>query len=248
MAILKNTSITDGGFLQLPVTSTFTRLGSVGSGTSPVTGNIYYDTSYAPLGTRQYVFYYNQTIGWTNLLTYQNFDGLYYNEGSTATTTYWNNATTYTMDNFGELGRCTAHGWTSGPAEYIFTRSSLPYHTSLRYRVVWHMVDSLDTETSYLDLTNSAGSYERYFTWTKTTTSAPALSFSKAGSSATWSGGKTYTYTPFGGGMLNGYYILDSGQYEHSADSFSARHYLGADQAQADESMYLTHVQLYLYN
>jgi hypothetical protein len=242
MAILKNTSITDGGFIQLPVTSTFTRLAS------PVTGNIYYDTTYAALGTRQYGFYWN-SAAWTNLLRSQNTDGLYYNEGSTAVTTYWNNATTYTMDNFGELGRCTAHGWTSGPAEYIFTLPGLPYHTSIRYRACVHLVDSLDNETSYVDFTNSAGTYERYFTWTKNYPTDPVLSFTKAGASATWSGNKTYTYSPWPGTpQVEGYYILDSGRYEHTADSFSARHYMGADQDVSDEAMYITHVQLYLYN
>jgi len=244
MASLKNTSITDGGFIQLPATST------AGRPLSPVNGSIYYDTSVAAVGTGQYIYFYNApAVSWVNILRSQNTHGLYYNEGSTATTTYWNNATTFTMDNFGELGRCTAHGWTSGPAEYIFTRSSLPYHTSLRYRVLWHMVDSPDNETNYLDLTNSAGTYDRFFTWTKSLSAAPALSFSKAGASATWSGKKSYSYLPWGSGSAqDGYYILDSGQYEHTADSFSARHYLGADQAQADEAMYLTHVQLYLYN
>lgn len=243
MAILKNTSINDAGFLQLPATSTSTRLAS------PVTGNIYYDTTYAALGTRQYVFYRNQTPAWTDLLTSQLNHGVYYNEGATAQTANWNNATTYTMDNFGELGRCTAHGFSSGPVEFTLTLNNLPYHTSLKYQVVWHMVDSLDTETNYLNLTNSSGTLERFFTWTKTGgTATPALSFSKAGASATWSGTRTYSYAPFGGGMINGYYILDSGQYEHTGSSFSAQHYMGADQAQADEAQYLTHVQLYLYN
>jgi hypothetical protein len=244
MATLNNTNINDAGFIKIPTATTFGRLAN------PQTGNMYFDTTYAGLGNPPDPIYFNDaTLGWTNLLNGQLVNGLYYNEGSTAPTTYWNNATTRTMDNFGELGLCTGHGWTTGPAEYIFTLPGLAYHTSIRYRIAMHLVDSLDTETSYVDLTNSAGTYDRFFTWTKAYNAAPSLSFSKTGASATWNGNKTYTYSPWPGTPINeGYYIFDSGRYEHTASSFSARHYMGADQDVSDEAMYITHVQLYLYN
>lgn len=244
MATLNNTNINDSGFIKISTATTFGRL------TNPQTGNMYFDTTYAGIGNPPVpIYFYDATPAWSNLLNSQSVNGLYYNEGSTAITTGWNNTTTYTMDNFGELGRCTAHGWSTGPAEYIFTQSNLPYHTSLRYRACMHLVDSLDNETSYVDLTDTSNTYQRYFTWTKTYSAAPVLSFTKAGASATWSGNKTYSHSPWPGSpQIEGYYILDSGRYEHTSSSFSVRHYMGADQDISDEAMYITHVQLYLYN
>ena len=65
----------------------------------------------------------------------------------------------------------------------------------------------------------------------------------------TWSGSKTYTYRPWAGGAYNadGYIIVDSGWVDHTASTFTARHVMGADQAQADEAEYLSHVEVQLF-
>jgi hypothetical protein len=70
------------------------------------------------------------------------------NEGASANTSNWNNGSTFTMAQFGGLGNVTAHGGTSGPVTFTLSLTGLPTHTDIRYQVFWHMVDSLDNETS----------------------------------------------------------------------------------------------------
>ena len=179
---------------------------------------------------------------------------LYYDEGTNASafTGNWNNATTYNMSDFGGLGNVTAHGWSSGPANYTLSLSGIPAHTEVRYEVFWHMVDSLDNETNELYTTNDSGEVLR-LRWTKQYTTPPAISSQASGTTASWNGNRFYSYAPWAGSATlsndqqrNGYFIIDTGWYSHTASTFSARHYMGADQAQADEAMYLSHVKLYI--
>ena len=176
----------------------------------------------------------------------------FYDEGTNAAayTANWNNGTTYNMLQFGGLGNVTAHG-PSGPAAnvtYTLNLTALPAHTQIRYRVFWHMVDSLDNETSYLYLTNAAGTETEQARFTKSAGGAPAFSILAPGTTQVWSGFKPYTYNPWGGdgNSVDGYAIIDTGFYDHSLGTFSARHVMGADQAQADEAMYLSHVQVWI--
>jgi hypothetical protein len=236
MASLKNLIINDTGFIGLP------------NGT----------TAERPSASNGYLRY-NSTLGrpevyinnWLN--PYERTESyLYYYEGRDANlyTSNWNNSTTYSMLNFGGLGHVTAHGWTSGPATYTLTLNSIPTHTQVRYLVFWHLVDSLDTETSNLYLMNSSGTETEFLRFTKGYPTAPSPSILQSGATATWSGTKTYTYTPWATGTgvstAHGYYIFDSGYYDHTSTSFTARHILGADQAATDEAMYLSHVQLWI--
>ena len=237
MATFKNVTINDTGFLKLPTGTTAER-------PSPSTGYLRYNTT---LGRPE--VYYNSS--WANVAT-KNESYLHYYEGRDANlyTGNWNNSTTYSMLNFGGLGHVTAHGWSTGPATYTLTLSSIPTHTQVRYVVFWHLVDSLDTETSNLYLMNSSGTETEFLRFTKTYPSAPTTSVLQSGATATWSGSKTYTYTPWststGVTTIHGYYVFDSGYYDHTSTSFTARHVLGADQAAADEAMYLSHVQLWI--
>lgn len=176
----------------------------------------------------------------------------YYDEGTNAAayTVNWNNGTTYNMLQFGGLGNVTAHG-PSGPAAdvtYTLNLTSLPAHTQIRYRVFWHMIDSLDNETSYLYTTNSAGAETERARFTKSSSSAPAFSLLAPGTTQVWSGHKVYTYRPWANGANggDGYAIIDTGFYDHALDTFSARHVMGANQGQADEAMYLSHVQVWI--
>jgi hypothetical protein len=177
-----------------------------------------------------------------------------YDEGANAAPYVgnWNNSTTYTMANFGGISNVTAHGWSSGPATYTLTLNSLPSHNRVRYKVYWHLVDSLDNETNQLFLMNSGGGETEFLRFTKVWNSNPSISILQSGASANWSGAQTYTYTPWttatGLPVINGYYVFDSGIFDHTSTSFTARHVMGADQAQADEAEYLSHVVVELYN
>jgi hypothetical protein len=174
-----------------------------------------------------------------------------YNESTRADlyTGYWNNSTTYTMADFGGMPNVTAHGWSTGPATYTLTLGSLPTHTKVRYKVYWHLVDSLDNETNQLFIMNSSGGETEILRFTKQYNLTPAISIASSPGTYTWSGAKSYTYRPWAGGAYgaDGYIIVDSGWVDHTASSFTARHVLGADQAQSDEAEYLSHVEVQLF-
>jgi hypothetical protein len=173
-----------------------------------------------------------------------------YSEGNNAAPYVgnWNNTTTYTMNQFGGLGKVNAHGFSSGPVTYTLTLSSLPVHTEVRYKVFWHLVDSLDNETNQLFTMNSSGGETEKLRFTKQYNLEPAISVQDSGVIAPWSGHQTYTYRPWAGGAYgqDGYLSIDTGWYSHTANSFTARHVMGADQGQTDEAEYLSHVQVYL--
>jgi hypothetical protein len=200
------------------------------------------------------IFYYNRALT-TDEMT-QNYNALkeryayQYSEGNNAApyVANWNDATTYTMNQFGGLGKVNAHGWTTGPATYTLTLTSLPIHTEVRYKVFWHLVDSLDNETNQLFTMNSAGGETEKLRFTKVYNSEPAISVQDSGVIAPWSGHQVYTYRPWAGGAYgqDGYLSIDTGWYSHTANSFTARHVMGADQGQTDEAEYLSHVQVYL--
>jgi hypothetical protein len=234
MATFKNLTINDTGYLKLPVGTTAER---------PSASNG--------------MLRYNSTLGKPEIYASNWFNTdartesyLYYFEGRDANlyTGNWNNSTTYSMLDFGGLGHVTAHGWSSGPATYTLSLGSIPTHSQVRYVVFWHLVDSLDTETSNLFLMNSSGAETEFWRFTKIYNAVPSTSVLQSGATATWSGSKTYTYRPWGGGTYgnDGYVVFDSGYYDHTSTSFTARHVCGADQVQADEAHYLSHVQLWI--
>jgi hypothetical protein len=237
MATFKNLTINDTGFIGLPT-------GSNAERPSASNGFVRYNTT---IGSTE--IFYNSS--WVRPFT-KNESNLFYFEGRDANlyTGNWNNSTTYSMLNFGGLGHVTAHGWSTGPATYTLTLGSIPTHNQVRYVVFWHLIDSLDTETSNLFLMNSAGTETEFLRFTKLWSGAPSTVLLQSGASATWSGAKTYTYTPWttatGNATIHGYYVFDSGYYDHTSTSFTARHVCGADQAQADEAQYLSHVQLWI--
>ena len=170
-----------------------------------------------------------------------------YSEGSDASKFLgnWNNSTTYTMADFGGLGSVTAHGWSNGPATYTLTLQNIPSHTQVRYRVFWHLVDSLDNETNRLYIGNGSSETE-ILTFTKQYNLVPNVSYLASETFAPWSGPKTYSYRPWANGAYNqdGYLLVDSGWKSHTSSTFTAKHIMGADQVQADEAMYLSHVEV----
>jgi hypothetical protein len=174
-----------------------------------------------------------------------------YSEGNNASlyVSNWNNSTTYTMADFGGIPNVTAHGWSTGPATYTLTLNNLPPHTRIRYKVYWHLVDSLDNETNQLFIMNSSGGETEILRFTKQYNLTPAISIAASPGTYTWSGAKSYSYRPWAGGAYgaDGYIIVDSGLVDHTLTTFTARHVLGADQAQSDEAEYLSHVLVELY-
>ena len=157
----------------------------------------------------------------------------------------WDNSTTYTMADFGGIPNVTAHGWQYGPATYTLTLTDLPPHSHVRYKVYWHLVDSLDNETNQLFI-GFPGSETEILRFSKVYNTTPSISVQNAKTSAVWSGPKTYTYRPWANGTYNqdGYLLIDSGWIGYSNSTFTARHVMGADQVQADEAMYLSHVEV----
>ena len=190
-----------------------------------------------------------------NNLVVRGAERLYYDEGTRADlfTSNWNNSTTYNMSDMGGFGSVTAHGWSNGPANYTLSLGSLPEHTQIRYEVIWHMVDSLDNENNELHITNDGGGETRYAYWTKNYQSAPANLNIASGVDFSWHGNRYYSYAPWGGTTVtregnggNGYARIRTPWINHSANSISIRHYIGADQAQADEACYLSHVKFWI--
>lgn len=180
---------------------------------------------------------------------------LYYDESTNAAgfTANWNNSTTYTMADFGGLGSVNAHGWTSGPATYTLSLSGIPAHTEVRYQCFLHLVDSLDNETSNVFTMNGSGTETERLRFRKPSpTTPPVYDLVASGTTTNWNGNRFYTYQPWGGnrasenGGANGFIIMDTGWYAHALSTFSARHVLGADQAQADEAQYISHVKLWI--
>jgi hypothetical protein len=179
---------------------------------------------------------------------------LHYDEGTNASafTSNWNNSTTYTMADFGGLGSVNAHGWSSGPATYTLTLSGIPAHTEIRYQCFLHYVDSVDNETSNIYTMNGAGTETERLRMRKTYNVPPSYDLISSGTTVSWNGNRFYSYTPWGGNTVypngggNGYVIMDTGWYAHSLSSFTARHELGANQAQSDEAQYISHVKVWI--
>ncbi len=179
---------------------------------------------------------------------------LWYDEGGNAAgnTAGWNNTATTTMTEFGGLGNISAHGWVSGPTSYTLSLSGIPSHTEVRYEVFWHCVDSLDGETSSLFVTDSSGTEVNRLTFTKGF-SPPSIASIASGATANWIGNRWYSDAPWGGSSRvlennggNGYLDVNTGWIPHTASTISIRHLCGADQAKSDESMYLSHVRLWI--
>jgi hypothetical protein len=232
MAQLKNTLVLDTQGLVLPAGTSLQR-------TAGAVGDIRFNTTHnqLDLGTG---------AGW--LLSGMPY--LYYNEGPRANLflSNWNDTTTSTMANMGDLGYVTAHGWNTGPATFTLTLNNLPPHTVIRYCVFWHLVDSLDNETNQLFLRNNSNTETEFLRFTKVYNAVPAFTIKDAGTTAAWLAGLGYTYRPWGNGSFgqDGYIIVDTGYYSHTLSTFTARHVLGANQPVADEAEYLSHVQVWL--
>jgi hypothetical protein len=195
-----------------------------------------------------------------NNLIIRGGEQLYYNEGTRADlyTANWNNSTTQNMSDFGGLGNVTAHGWSSGPASYTLTLDGLPSHTQIRYEVYFHMVDSWDNETNYCYYTNNSGTEVEWARFQKQYRRPPFSITMGSGATYKWFGERYYSYAPWGGSSTtyegsdtdaagaNGYMVLNTGWVNHTANSISFRHYIGADQAQSDEAGYLSHVRMWI--
>ena len=171
-------------------------------------------------------------------------DDLDYNEGGNAQVSlqYWSPTTTFQMTNFGGIPNMIAHGYNAATT-FTFSYPSLPPHDQIRYSLRWHLVDSLDNETNFLNIDGV-----RYLTFTKIYNAAPSISFSlMANAVFTVS---SYSYRPWANGSYgqDGYIEIDTGWINHTASNLAVQHYIGADQAQTDEAEYLSNVRLQTRN
>lgn len=236
MATLKNTTINDTGFIKIATGTTAQR-------PTATAGAIRFNSTNSQIESAN-------GSAWSNTCLTVNEPILHYYEGRDANLYLgnWNNTTNFTMLDFGQLGCVNAHGYTTGPVTYTLSLTNIPAHTQIRYCVLWHCVDSFDNETSNLYCMNSAGDETEIYQFYKRYDTAPTTVVLASGASVVWSGGKTYSYRPWGNGTYNadGYITIDSGFYDHALSTFTARHYMGIDQAQADEAAYLTHVQVWI--
>lgn len=235
MATLKNTTINSTGYIALPSGTTAQRPAS------PVAGMMRFNTTFSRNE------FYNGT---TWVVQGYNFPYRYYNENARADlyTANWSNTTTYSMYQFGGLGYATAHGWNGVATTYTLSLTNLPPHQTIRYRVYFHMVNSLDGETNYLDVSNASGVATRIMTFTKVYNTNPSVSYLAPGASTSFSGNQSYSYAPWEPTIpqINGYSIIDTGYYPHNLTTFTADNRLGADQVAADEAEYLTNVEVWL--
>jgi hypothetical protein len=236
MATLKNTTINDTGFIKIATGTTEQR-------PATTAGSIRFNSTTSQIESAN-------GSAWSNTSLTVNEPTLHYYEGRDANLFLgnWNNTTNFSMLDFGQLGCVNAHGWNTGPATYTLSLSNLPTHTQIRYCVLWHCVDSFDGETNNLYCMNSAGSETEIYRFTKVYNTTPTTVYLAPGASVAWSGHRTYSYAPWGGGGYanDGYITIDSGFYDHALTTFTARHYMGIDQAQVDEAAYLTHVQVWI--
>ena len=182
-----------------------------------------------------------------------------YYEGADATNflNNWNNTTTFTMEQFGGLGPATAHGYTPAttpathttPATppYTLTLLNLGTHSKIRYKVKWHLVDSIDFSDKSDMYIGDGIAETKVLTFTKTYNTIPSVT-PLLGLTAVWSGSQPYSYRPWndssGYQSIDGYLNIDSGWIAHTSSTLIVKHHMGANQSQLDESMFLTHVEV----
>jgi hypothetical protein len=160
-----------------------------------------------------------------------------YNEGATARTDRWNNATTFLMSNVSGLGQVLMHGYQPN-TNFAFTYNNLPGHNQVRYQVYWHFTDSADNEICEITINGETFAQFRKYLYSNGFT----LQYSRM-ETATWVPA-SYSYSPWPGAAIDGYIIFDTGWINHTTSMFTATHYIGLDQPATDEASYISHVRL----
>jgi len=168
-----------------------------------------------------------------------------YDEGATADPSRWDNQQTFSMTDIGSLGAVVLHGY-SPRTTYTITHSQLPTHSQARYQVYWHCVDSLDSEYSTLTINGELFADFRKQGYLAQNQGEPTFYTNRMATSK-WVRAE-YSYAPWstatGIFAAPGYIVFDTGWIDHTSTTFTASHYFGADQAQSDEAMYLSHVKI----
>lgn len=196
----------------------------------------------------------NTKLARSQTITLAPSSNTFYDEGANAQpyVSNWNSSDTYTMASVSGLGEVKMHG-TSATGPQTFTvqvgnyPNDFPPHTEARYRVYWHFVDSLDAETSWMKIDDI-----EVARFVKTGFPGAGMVgqpvYSKLDMFATWTPA-SYSYAPWGNNSnANGYVIFDTGIIPHTKPTIKVDHYLGYDQVQSDEAMYLSHVKVDLFN
>ena len=168
-----------------------------------------------------------------------------YDEGAIADVSRWDNQTTYLMTDVTGLGVVSMHGY-SPRSTYTITHSQLPGHSQVRYQCYWHFIDSVDSEYCSLTIAGQVYAEFRKQGYRAPNQGEPAFSSNRMASSK-WVRAE-YSYMPFSNSTgifcAPGYVIFDSGWIDHTSSSISINHYFGLDQAQGDESSYVSHVKI----
>lgn len=177
---------------------------------------------------------------------------LYYDEGDNAALwrQNWNNSSIFTMEEFGGLGKVTAHGYIPN-YNWTICFKDLPKHTHVKYQVYWHMTHALDSEVSYVFMTYDPSTEDGdIIAQFNNSSTNPNIQTVIDTGSVEWVHPRFYS--SFGGDgngiTSNGYLIINSGWRQHSIDKLNISNHTGADQAQSDEATYLSHVKLWLKN
>lgn len=236
MATLKNTTIDDTGFFRVASGINSDRPG----GNLVANGMIRFNST-----SNRVESFANGT--WQG----SGYPFRHYYEGIDANlfTANWNNATTTYMTQFGGFGPMYAHGYSPSTA-YTLTLTNLPAHNTIRYKVNWHFVDSVDGETNFIVLMNSSGAETTFAQFRKTWNVRPVTIDSLTSGATMVENFQSvpYSYKPWPTTTpsIDGYLTFDSGYYSHSLSSFTARHQIGLDQAITDEACYFSHVEVWL--
>lgn len=166
-----------------------------------------------------------------------------YNEGLVGSVSRWSNKSTYYMTQWADLGSGIGHGPIINTT-YTLTHTGLPTHTHVRYRLKWHFIDSVDSETNTLSIDGVT-----YLQFSKSGTTEGAASITtNLLSTFTWKNGY-YSYSP----LVNityrdGYFTIDTGWIPHTASTIAIAHFSGLNEGQTNEATYLTHAQLDFQN
>jgi hypothetical protein len=152
------------------------------------------------------------------------------------------------MQQLGDLGNCSVHSFNSVPAFPMLELNNLPAHTQIMYEVNWHLVDSLDGELNELSVVSNTDSTIKKIAFTKSFNKPPSIRYVDDNVTTKWNGSQIYSYRPWGQGKISqdGYLTINTGWVNHSISKLQIQHFIGANEEQTNEAMYLSHVKVWL--
>lgn len=229
MANLKNTSVVNSGDFKLPSGTTAQRP------SNPQTGMLRFNTDAGVMEV------YDGTQWDTTTPPYKYYDE---NRFASIWKSNWDDNTLTYMDDWGDLGQGSGHGWSDGPVDWTFTLNDLPPHMFLSFKVRCHLIDTIDNENNRIFLADNDDNlfqiidFERDF-------STPIFTNS-IDSGTTFEPSGEVTYSIEQGRAYDSYATITYDYYYHTRSDFRALFDIGVDQDQDDEAFYITNLQVYL--